>query len=562
MTILICGASGLVGRDLCDLFDRENIKYYGTYNHCLDTAFCERENMFKVDFTKPTEVNDFFSENKHNWLVCIFLVVQRMVDVCENDWNAIMRINVDAVDMTSSLCSKYGIYFIHLSTDYVFDGSSGAAYLPDSPPNPLQNYGITKYISELRVQANYNTKNYCIIRTPVLYSTNPKSKLYDNAVTVLSKSVMDLRIHNNKMEDDHYLRRPVYIPDLCLFIRVVAILSIENLDEENKFSGIYHYYHPTNCFTKYQMTTKIAEYLGLSHEHITPFKPIASSDITGDGNFPNGKARRPYDTHLRDTQYNIDTFFTHNFDETLELGFSRFKHPKLGSKSTSTTPNTYFLMFDLDGTLVNTSYAHYRSYLDVFNARDLKFMTFQEWNQFTNYHNIHTYLEEVASKLANYDINETSHILSDLRNEKLEAFRTYGVTYITPTKNCYHILRFIESNPDLVNAVIVTNSSEATTDIIRSVVPELNKIQNWCFRETYAEPKPHPESYATAYRTYYNNEKYVIGFENTNIGYESLRHTSKIAYIYVDSECEYSNRDKWYFSKDVFIFDDFKQVLE
>ena len=207
MTILICGASGLVGRDLCELLDRENIRYDGTYHTCSDRAFCERENMFCVDFTKPKEVSDFFAEHKHRWLVCVFLVVQRLVDVCENDWNTIMRVNVNAVDMVSSLCAKQGIYFIHLSTDYVFDGMM-PPYFPTSPVNPLQNYGITKLMSEYRVQKNYAPKqlsnetvslsstslvspNYCIIRTPVLYTGNKASPLYDNAVSVLAKNVME-----------------------------------------------------------------------------------------------------------------------------------------------------------------------------------------------------------------------------------------------------------------------------------------------------------------------------------------------------------------------------------
>jgi dTDP-4-dehydrorhamnose reductase/beta-phosphoglucomutase-like phosphatase (HAD superfamily) len=549
MTILICGASGLVGRDLCDLFERENINYYGTYHSCNDETFCERENMFRVDFTNPSEVADFFSNHKQKLTVCIFLVVQRLVDVCENDWNSIMRVNINAVDMTSSLCARYGIYFIHLSTDYVFDGSS-SPYFPDSTPNPLQNYGISKYISELRVQANYNNNpNYCIIRTPVLYSMNTNSILYDNAVTVLAKNVMDLRTYTVKNEDDYHLRRPVYIPDLCLFIRAIALLSINYLSEEYKFSGIYHYYHPDNCFTKYQMTVKIANCLGLPHLHIIPFKPDYTEERLG-------MAKRPYDTNLKDTQYNISSFSSSEFDSTIECGFSRFKHPRLG-----TTGSSYFLMFDLDGTLVHTSYAHYRSYLHVFRNRNLPFMTYQEWNRFINYKNIHTYLENIACELANHDITETQNILSDLRNEKLEAFRIYALTYVIPTKNCHEILDFIEKNPDTVNAVVVTNSSKATIDVICEIVPILNKIKNWCFRETYTNPKPHPESYDLALNRYYKNEQYIIGFENTNIGYESLKHSAKIIYLYVDNDDEYSKTDKWYYKKDAYIFDDYKQVV-
>jgi len=592
MTILVCGASGLVGRDLCELFDRENIRYYGTYNKCVgDTTFYERDNMFRVDFTKPDEVSEFFVEHKHKWLVCIFLMVQHIADICENDdLNTLMRVNVNTVDIMSSLCAKNGIYFIYLSTDYVFDGSA-PPYFPSSNVNPLQNYGITKLISELRVQRNYTPNtitsassalslsssesltaasesilypNYCIIRTPVLYSANSALLLSDNPVNILAKNVMDMRTRLMKHEDDYYILRPVYVPDLCIFIRVAATLAIEGSGGAPKFSGVYHFYNPDNKFTKYKMTTKIADYLELTHQHIIPFRP--SSNTENKYNARGDTASRPYDTELCDVRYNIHNFFTHNFEETIPYAFSRFKHPKLGviEPPTVDIPSshrpTYFLMFDLDGTLVNTSYAHYRSYLEVFRNRGLSFMTFPEWNEYINYKNIHTYMETVASELAQYDNIETDRILSDMRNEKLEEFRNYAITYITLTKNAIDMLRFIEANPDTVSAVIVTNSRSETTDIIREVVPALNKITKWCVRESYTEPKPHPESYAKAMEMYYRQEKYVIGFENTSIGYESLRHSTPIVYLYVDENDDFSKRDKWYYKKDAFIFDDFRSI--
>lgn len=599
MTILICGASGLVGRDLCELLDRENIRYDGTYHTCSDRAFCERENMFCVDFTKPTEVSEFFAEHKHRWLVCVFLVVQRMVDVCENDWNTIMRVNVNAVDMMSSLCANQGIYFIHLSTDYVFDGME-PPYFPTSPVNPLQNYGITKLISEYRVQKNYSPKqlssetvclastslvspNYCIIRTPVLYTGNKASPLYDNAVTVLAKNVMDLRVSKTaKREDDYYIRRPVYIPDLCIFIRVVAIMAMESYGAVSssssssssssaiigKFSGIYHYYNPDNCFTKYKITTAIADYLELPHSHIGPQRPLPPSEEAGTGAGTGtvtgyGLAPRPYDTQLFDARYNIRNFFTHSFHETLPHIFSRFKHPKIGVSDRFNGVNrgvSYFLMFDLDGTLVHTSYAHYRSYLEVFRNRGLSFMTYTEWNQYINYNNIHKYLENVAAELANHDLGMMEHILSDIRSEKLAAFRTYAAAYVSLTKNAADMLRFIEANSDTVSAVVVTNSSSATADIIREAAPELNKITKWCVRETYTAPKPHPESYAKAIEMYYSQQDYIIGFENTSIGYESLRHSTPIVYLYIDENDKYTNTDNWYHKKDAFIFDDYRCV--
>jgi S-adenosylmethionine synthetase len=581
MSILICGASGLVGRDLCELFDQENIRYDGTYHTCRDREFCDRENMFRVDFTNPDEVSDFFTENKHRWLVCIFLVVERSVDLGEKDWNALKRVNVDAVDMMSSLCAKQGIYFIHLSSDYVFDGSS-PPYFPSSQVNPLQNYGITKLMSEYRVQQNYTPvvsldtslssssaveTNYCIIRTQVLYSGNRASPLYNNAVTVLSKCIMDLRRTSGtkamiRREDDYYIRHPVYIPDLCIFIRVVATVAIEKCGssdsarERPKFSGIYHFYNPDNCFTKYQMMKSIAEYMDLSHWHIVPQRP--SSALNNGGN----DSRRPYDTQLFDARYNIRNFFTHTFSETIPHIFSRFKHPKIGVCALDSVKrrDTYFIMFDLDGTLVHTSYAHYRSYLDVFRNRGLSFMSYSEWNKYINYNSIHTYLENVAAALANQDLIQMERILSDMRNEKLAAFKIYAALYVTPTKNAIDMLRFIEAHPDTINAVVVTNSTSETTDIIREAFPDLNKITKWCVRETYFQPKPHPESYAKAMDMYYNEEKYVIGFENTSIGYESMRHLTSIVYLYIDENDEYVKNDNWYYKKDAFIFDDYRCV--
>lgn len=579
--ILVCGASGLVGRDLCELFERENICYDGTYNTCMDRAFCERDNMFRVDFTKHNEVSDFFNENEHRWSVCVFLVVQRIVDVCEKDWNAIMRVNVDAVELMSSLCAKNGIYFIHLSTDYVFDGSS-PPYSPDAPVNPLQNYGITKLLSECRVQRNYATSpNYCIIRTPVLYTGNNALPLYENAVTVLSKGIMDVRVHTpllTRNEDDYYIRRPVYIPDLCIFIRAIAILATgacndgtavavgDDAHGDNtlaRFSGIYHFYNPENCYTKYEMTKAIAQYLELSHLHIVPVRPGADASTTSIA-----QAKRPYDTQLIDTRYNIRNFFLHSWDETLPHLFSRFKHPKIGVATVNGQcvqkplggDNTYFLMFDLDGTLVHTSYAHYRSYLDVFRNRGLEFMSYAEWNNYINYKNIHTYLETVAAEIANQDVVETERIISDMRSEKLAAFKIYARLYITPTKHAIDMLRFIKANPTNINAVVVTNSSQATIDIIREVVPELDYIEKWCVRETYTVPKPHPECYAKAVELYYRDEKYMIGFENTSIGYESLRHSTPIVYLYIDEDDEYAKQSKWFYKKDAFYFDDFRCV--
>ena len=92
--ILICGASGLVGSEMCRLLETNNINYIGTYN----SRRIETPNMYKVNFFDAAEVEEFF--NNHKVSVCVFCIVERLTDVCENNWNDIKRVNVDKARMS------------------------------------------------------------------------------------------------------------------------------------------------------------------------------------------------------------------------------------------------------------------------------------------------------------------------------------------------------------------------------------------------------------------------------------------------------------------------------
>ena len=296
--ILICGASGILGKELCLYFDKNNIEYYGTYN----SRKINRSNMFKIDFSNIEELKAFLLEKNISYV--IFSIVERVTDTCENNWKLTKKVNIDMVNNTSYLCNELNIKFIHISTDYVFDGSKQPNY-PSDQKNPLQNYGISKLISELKVETNCNKNNYCIVRTPVLYSKH--SKLYDNAVTLIGKKVMDLRNLKSK-EDDYCLRRPVYIPDLCVFLHDCCIKN---------YSGIYHFYNPINKFTKYEMSKKIANILTIDTSQ--NIKPNKTKSV--------GLAPRPYDTQLKDDRYDNSIYKFTDFEVSLEECFGRFKYP-------------------------------------------------------------------------------------------------------------------------------------------------------------------------------------------------------------------------------------------
>jgi hypothetical protein len=190
-------------------------------------------------------------------------------------------------------------------------------------------------------------------------------------------------------------------------------------------------------------------------------------------------------------------------------------------------------------------------------------MSYSEWKTYICYNNVHTFLEDAAAHISGNDFIETEKILSELKTEKLDAFKIYAPLYVTPTNNALGMLRWMKKHYDTINTVIVSNCSKETIDIISSVVPELKTITNWCLRENdEALPStmnPKNDIYERAKNKYYNQENYIIGFENTYVGYQSLTSVTPIVYFYLD-ETEESSRICERI--DAFIFNDYRTVYD
>jgi dTDP-4-dehydrorhamnose reductase len=508
MTILVCGASGILGKDLCNLLKTKNIKYIGTYNNNFI------ENAIKIDFFNLQNLEEIFQ--RYNITICINCIVERQVEICQENWNEIKKINIDLPNNLSKICNNKNIHLIHFSTDYIFDGMN-SPYFPDNTPNPLQNYGISKYISECKILANI--QKYTIIRVPVLYTENI-NYITDNAVTLIGKKVLN-RIEISK-EDNYSIRRPNYIPDFCNFILDIII---------DKPIGIYHFCNPYDKVTKFQIAKLISKFLNKNVN-------IISIDEE-----PKDNIERPKDTYLKDNKYDITRYQFTPLQNGIEKCFQKLWHPKLNINTNENTKDIFF-MIDLDGTLIDSDELHYNAYKIILEKYNIT-LSYRDFFNIIENEGIDKYLcDKFGSEEKNKIKNAKQNILLQTKIINL----------------MHNASKFIEYIYDYdINHVVVTNTNLEIVNFLKSRIPILNKIKNWVTREDYIYPKPNSESYNIGKQKYYKNEPFIIGFENTLNGYTSLKNVTDCIYIMTNIYHPSYNLLK---NKDTYLINDFNSLFE
>ena len=226
--ILVTGANGQLGKTLKDLCSASNDQHYFTF-----------ASKTELDISSKEDVSKFFSDNKFDY--CINCAAYTNVEQAEESTDETFKINADAVEYLAQSCKRSGCTLIHISTDYVFDGSKKLPYLETDSTNPINAYGHSKLEGERRIIASM--KNYFIIRTSWLYSKYPKNFLTTIASKILDNS--DLTITTSQTGT------PTSCEALSRFIYWLITSNSDNY-------GIYHY-SAKGDGTWYDFAMKIAE---------------------------------------------------------------------------------------------------------------------------------------------------------------------------------------------------------------------------------------------------------------------------------------------------------------
>ena len=137
MKVLVTGANGMLGQDLCPTLKKANYEVIETDIHNLD-------------ITKLNNVKEFLEKEKPDFV--IHCAAYTNVDKAEDDIEAARLINKTGSENLAKVCGENSITMVYISTDYVFNGENNKPYLPNDKTNPINNYGLTKLEGELAIQ--------------------------------------------------------------------------------------------------------------------------------------------------------------------------------------------------------------------------------------------------------------------------------------------------------------------------------------------------------------------------------------------------------------------------
>jgi dTDP-4-dehydrorhamnose reductase len=206
----------------------------------------------ELDVTRPKQIEVFFKANRFDF--CINAAAYTHVDKAEDEPEAAYLLNETAPRILAKACKAYNIFLIHISTDYVFDGTKGAPYTTDDKPNPINVYGASKLAGEKAI-ANVGG-DYCIVRTSWLYSeygNNFQIKILAKAKTAPYLEVVG----------DLY-GTPTYAPNLVVFLlnKINDLAFTSNVEH---FSGgkTMSWYDLAKSLTQIQVKEIASETLNL-----------------------------------------------------------------------------------------------------------------------------------------------------------------------------------------------------------------------------------------------------------------------------------------------------------
>ena len=232
MVVLVTGASGQLG---------QSIQFIATNHLNINFVFC---NSSDLDITNKENCTTIFHTIKPDY--CINTAAYTAVDKAESEPDKAHLINVVGAKNIAETCKEFDTNLIHISTDFVFDGTKNSPYNEMDLPNPKGVYGQTKLAGEKAIQNVFS--NYFIIRTSWVYSQFGNNFM---------KTMLRLASERDTISVvDDQIGTPTNAVDLAEVIVQIILNNSQQSCPENY--GIYNFSNEGQC-SWYEFAKKIFE---------------------------------------------------------------------------------------------------------------------------------------------------------------------------------------------------------------------------------------------------------------------------------------------------------------
>jgi dTDP-4-dehydrorhamnose reductase len=217
LNILVTGSKGQLGKEI-----QKQSK--GLSNYCFYFT-----DVAELDITSYAEIEAYAEKHIH---IIINAAAYTAVDKAEEDEENAFAVNKIAVENLCRIAKVKKASLIHISTDYVFDGSKKTAYKPEDAVKPNSVYGFSKLAGEEAVKSS--EINYAIVRTSWLYSAHGHN--FVKTILKYAKERGELKVVYDQIGN------PCFAGDLAK-----AVLDIIPYISQKEIKKIYHYSNEGNC---------------------------------------------------------------------------------------------------------------------------------------------------------------------------------------------------------------------------------------------------------------------------------------------------------------------------
>lgn len=248
MVVLVTGANGQLGQAIQSI--EEDFP-------SIDFVFCTSSDL---DITNLDNCKSIFKKYRPQF--CINTAAYTAVDKAETEREKAHLINVIGVKNLAEVCKKHDTVLLHISTDFIFDGTSVIPYSEKNSPNPTSVYGETKLDGEIVIQNIW--KKYFIIRTSWVFSQFGNN--FMKAMIRLGNEKKELSVVNDQ------IGTPTNAVDLAEAL--ILIINTQYLIPNTKsLYGVYNFSNEGQC-SWYDFAKEIFKLNNFQ----TNLKPISTED--------------------------------------------------------------------------------------------------------------------------------------------------------------------------------------------------------------------------------------------------------------------------------------------